>query len=239
MKRPDLNCDLGEHESPAITLALMQCIDSANIACGGHAGDVDSMKGCIDLALDCNVHIGAHPGLADAGGRGDRFPSVQELINLLDEQVGAIHQIATARGASLHHIKLHGSLYHATDQNTELAMAYIDWAARHFPHCRLYARSGGLTAWIAEKMHHPFWNECFLDRSYESDGTLVKRGAPHALITDSTALEQRLHFWIENRALQSCSGEILSLPCETFCLHSDSVHSIEFAQISRKLLDQI
>ena len=234
MNRPDLNCDLGEHESSTTTEELMRWIDSANIACGGHAGDHDSMKRCIDLAQQHNVRIGAHPGLAENGGRGKRFPTAQELIQLLDDQVLPFQELVTAQGATLHHIKLHGTLYHATDQDSELASVYLHWCEKNSPHSLLYLRSNGPTAYQAEILNTPFWHECFLDRAYESDGSLRARHHPDALLPDLCALQQRLELWRDQQALLAHDGALIFLPCQTFCLHSDSALALPFASLAKK-----
>jgi len=233
MKIPDLNCDLGEHESPTTTAELMRWIDSANIACGGHAGDLDSMKLCLDLAIENHVRIGVHPGLAEAGGRGQRFPSSEELVQLLEEQVLPFQELVIAQGATLHHIKLHGTLYHATDQDAELSAAYLHWCTKFLPESLLYVRSGGLTAKMAQERKSLFWNECFLDRAYESDGSLLTRKNSDAILSDPNAIHERLQLWSNQQVLQAHSGKFLPLACETFCLHSDTPLAQKFATLAK------
>lgn len=234
MMIPDLNCDLGEHESAVSRKALMGWIDSANIACGGHAGNRDTMKESISLALEHQVRIGAHPGLADDGGRGKRFPGADELIQLLDAQVLPFVELVTSKGASLHHIKLHGTLYHATDQMPVLAEAYLEWCARHIPQALIYARSGGSTANLASERGITCWRECFLDRAYESDGSLRPRHHRDALLQDLSELQQRLSHWMTHQTLVSHDDTELLLACETFCLHGDGLQSLQFAQCTRE-----
>src|SRR5688500_18309234 len=117
--RFDLNCDLGEGEPRARTEALMRVITSANVACGGHAGDLASMERCVALAKKFKVRLGAHPGTADRAGfgRGELKITPAELELLLLQQVGTLERIARAHGVKLHHIKLHGALYHATERD--------------------------------------------------------------------------------------------------------------------------
>jgi len=238
MNHPELNCDLGEHEAMTTTAELMACIGSANIACGGQAGTLDSMHRCIEIALRCGVKIGAHPGLAAAGGRGNHFPSAAELRQLLDEQVLPFQKIVQSHGATLHHIKLHGTLYHATDQEPELAAAYLEWCATHIPQACLYVRSGAATARHAASTGHPFKNECFLDRAYEADGSLRARHHADAVLHDLSDLKQRLDLWRDQRVLLSHGGERLSLACDTFCLHSDSPQALTFARFAKQFFAQ-
>jgi 5-oxoprolinase (ATP-hydrolysing) subunit A len=238
MKIPDLNCDLGEHESSAIRAALMECIDSANIACGGHAGNRATMEHAIALALDCGVRIGAHPGLAADGGRGGNFPTCDELKQLLDQQVLPFAALVESAKGRLHHIKLHGTLYHATDQVPDLARVYLEWCQRHFPAVRIYARSGGATARMAGNSGISCWRECFLDRAYEADASLRPRHHDNAAFQDRSQLEQRLTHWLSHGEILSHDGIAVSLGCETFCLHSDGPHALEFARYAHNFLQR-
>ena len=112
MRKRIINCDLGEWEAPETTRELMSLIDAANIACGGHAGDEERMKWCVDLAAEFGVLVGAHPGLAEAGGRGEELPKPDGFRDLLEEQCARLEKIANG----LHHVKLHGTLYHAVEK---------------------------------------------------------------------------------------------------------------------------
>ena len=141
----DLNCDLGEGEPIARTRALMRCITSANIACGGHAGDLVSVKACIRLARKFCVNIGAHPGPPGQGsfGRGPLEVSGDELELWLLQQVSVVERLAGAAGTRLHHIKLHGALYHASESSEALARRYLTGARRWWPRAILFVRAGG------------------------------------------------------------------------------------------------
>lgn len=236
MKIPDLNCDLGEHESVATRAALMRVIDSANIACGGHAGNRATMDHAIGLALESGVRIGAHPGLSADGGRGGNVPTCDELKRLLDDQVPPFAALVESAKGRLHHIKLHGTLYHATDQVSALARVYLDWCLHNFPGIRIYARSGGLTARMAEHAGIPCWRECFLDRAYEADGSLRPRQHANAVFQNQSELEQRLNHWMKHGEVLSHDGAVIPLDCETFCIHSDSPRAVEFAECAREIL---
>src|ERR1043165_4558017 len=121
--RMDLNCDLGEGEPRARTRALMRWITSANVACGGHAGTLETMAVCCQLAREKRVRVGAHPGPGsrDDFGRGDLALSPEAFELLLVQQVGALAQVARRLQVRLAHIKLHGALYHAVDADQKLA----------------------------------------------------------------------------------------------------------------------
>lgn len=234
MKPPDLNCDLGEHESKQTRAVLMKWIDSANIACGGHAGNPASMKHCIGLALEHKTRIGAHPGLCAEGGRGSAVPSPAELVDLLEKQVLPFEQLVRREGGHLHHIKLHGTLYHATDQIPELAEVFLDWCVQQLPGVCLYARSNGATMHLAKKKSIPSWHECFLDRSYEADGSLRGRIHANAMIGNLTELQLRLDRWRDCGIIESHDGVKIRLPCQTFCLHSDGPDAVAFATYARR-----
>lgn len=234
MNIPDINCDLGENESGQTRASLMEIIDSANISCGVHAGNASSIHHSIELALANQVRIGAHPGLYGEGGRGKTFPKTGDFINLLDEQVLPFQEMVGKVGGILHHIKLHGTLYHATDQVPELAEVFLNWCNRNLAGVRIYARSGGATSRLARKNQIPCWEECFLDRAYESDGSLRARNFADAMIEDLSSLGDRLEHWRDSGNLVTLDGNNLPLTCQTFCLHSDHPKVVEFAKVTRR-----
>src|SRR5436309_15056078 len=131
----DFNCDLGEGEPVARTRALMRWITSANVACGGHAGDLQTMERCVRLARQFKVRLGAHPGPWSRTdlGRGVVRVTPGELELLLIHQVSALDTVARRKGMTLHHIKLHGALYHATETNETLARRYVATVKRWWP----------------------------------------------------------------------------------------------------------
>ncbi len=141
----DINCDLGEGESAAKTRALLRHATSANIACGGHAGDLASMDRCLRLCTEMKVNPGAHPGHFDREhfGRVELPVSPRELTLLLSQQIGALQLIATSQRVRLRHVKLHGALYHQVDRSPELATAYLDFLTSFCPGLRIIALSGG------------------------------------------------------------------------------------------------
>src|ERR1700720_1779755 len=122
----DLNCDLGESEPQTRTRALMRLVTSANVACGGHAGNLKTMGACVRLAKDHGVRLGAHPGWWGRGdfGRSPISVSADELELLLIKQVGALEKIGDQAHVRLHPVKLHGALYHATEASQALARHY-------------------------------------------------------------------------------------------------------------------
>jgi UPF0271 protein len=234
----DLNCDLGEGEPWERTRALIGVVDSINIACGVHAGSVALMERCIRLAIPRNVKIGAHPGLPGNFGRKAAAIDPEELILLLLQQVGGFEHIAHRAGTALHHVKLHGALYHMTDADPGLAAAYLKSMARWFPGVRVYVRAGGLVAGMARRFRVPASEEGFADRTYRSDGTLVERTHPKALVKDVARVVQRVERYLETGKIPVLDGPEISLQFETLCVHGDSVKAVELAKAVARVLRQ-
>jgi UPF0271 protein len=225
----DLNCDLGEREGFARRRALMRWITSANVACGGHAGNARSMESCVRLAKQFNVRLGAHPGVAADFGRGSVHMTSAELEALLREQVGTLAEIAHSLDVKLHHIKLHGSLYHATDHDKKLAAKYLQTVTRFWPRAKIYARAGGLVARLARTRGVAVWEEVFADRRYQDDGSLVPRDHPNALVTDVSEVCQFLERLRGANEIVSISGKAIRVNAETICVHSDTPNAVRIA----------
>lgn len=237
--RWDLNCDLGEGEPLARTRALMQWITSANVACGGHAGNAATMRACVRLAKQFGVRLGAHPGpwSRDDQGRGPTRLTPDKLELLLLQQVGALQTLARAEGVRLHHIKLHGALYHATEVREALRRRYLRVVADHWPRVIVYARAGGRVARLGRRLGLRIWEEVFADRGYRDDGTLVPRGEPGALETNARAVASRVRSLIEAGMIVSVSGRRLALPGRTLCVHSDTPGAVRLVRRIARLLD--
>jgi 5-oxoprolinase (ATP-hydrolysing) subunit A len=203
----DINCDLGEGEPLELTEALMRHITSANIGS-------ENTQACIALAKRYGVHVGAHP--RHSIGRGEVRVSPAELETLLLEQVKPF--------VGLHHIKLHGALYHATDKDPALARAYATLVQRQWPGVIIYARCGGLVEQVAKSCGVPVWGEAFADRRYKADGTLVPRTEPDALITDVEA------------AVAQSQELIRRLKPQTLCVHSDTPNAPAIAEAIKRMV---
>jgi len=237
----DLNCDLGEGEPSARTQALMRWITSANIACGGHAGDVESMHRCVRWAIRHRVRIGAHPGAAGSSGRGRGQVTLRaaELEPLLIAQLGALGQIARNHNAALHHVKLHGGLYHASESSLVLARAYVRIVRQHWPGLVIYALAHGSVARAARDAGVPCWAEGFADRGYRHDATLVPRGQPGALLKDPRRVVARVRRWIQDGRVDAADGRPLRLPIETLCVHADTPHAVAMVRALNSLLGAV
>lgn len=234
----DINCDLGEGEAPARTRALMRLVDSANVACGGHAGDLDSMARCARLAGELGVHLGAHPGPADDRGFGRTpiHPTAGQLALWVVQQAGALACVAERFGVALHHIKLHGALYHASEADDALARAYVLAVREHFPGVRIYSLPGGRVARVARRLGVEAWQELFADRAYRADGHLVPRTEAGAVLTDRRSVAARLERWLESGRMATAEGGEVKLTGQTLCVHGDTEHAVALARAVRAVV---
>ena len=235
----DLNCDLGEGEPPNRTRALMRWITSANVACGGHAGNLKTMEMCVRFGKQHGVRLGAHPGSWNRNdfGRGHVQIAPAELELLLLHQVSAFDRIARANGMCLHHVKLHGALYHASEEDENLAKVYVGTVQRFWPRAKIYARAGGQVARIARHLNVRVWEEAFADRAYRDDGSLVPRNEPGAVVTSIRAVRERVRQIIARNEVETVSGQPIRLRPQTICIHSDTPHAVEFARTAAKELE--
>ena len=223
MSRPLINCDLGEWEPPALTAALMPHLDLANIACGGHAGSAESIERCLSLCALHDVQPGLHPGSPQNQGRGHIDLSPNEFLELLEEQWTFFKGFCP----SPHHIKLHGSLYHLSETDPRIRASYIRFLEEKSLTCLCLA-DGKVVAALKE-LNHPYLAEAFLDRNYHSDGSLVPRTSPNAILSDETALQTR----ITTRTIRTIDSLTLSPQIDTFCIHSDSPNALEIAKLAK------
>ena len=228
----DINCDLGEGEAPARVRALMRWVSSANVACGGHAGNVHSMDYCVRMARGFGVRLGAHPGYADRAHFGRKHHDLRpaDLELLLVQQVGALEKVAADGNMKLHHIKLHGALYHAVEGDSGLATCYAETVARFWPKAIIYAAPEGRVAQMARFAGVKVWAEAFADRAYMSDGTLVPRNVAGAVLGNTKEIVSRMRGLLTEGALETISGGRLHLQPKTLCVHSDTAEAIRIAR---------
>jgi UPF0271 protein len=234
----DLNCDLGEGEPWTRTRALLRQVTSANVACGGHAGDALTMERVVVEAKALGVRLGAHPGVAGAFGRGEVTLSPGELQTLVLQQVGALDLLARRQGSRLHHIKLHGALYHAVENDNALGRAYVETVARWFPQVTIYSRAGGLVLTLAHKAGITAWAEGFIDRAYRADGQLVPRNQDGALLTRTQDISKRLREWRQTGGWKSLDGTWVAVPAQTLCLHGDTPGAVALARAIHRAMER-
>jgi len=214
----------------------MRRVTSANVDCGGHGGDLKTMEACVRLARQHRVRLGAHPGPWSRSdfGRGPVRRAPDEFELLLLHQVGALERVAQANGVRLHHIKLHGALYHASEENEALAKRYVAAVRRFWPQAKIYARARGRVARVARRAGLGVWEEAFADRAYRDDGTLVPRTEPSAVLTEAGLVVERVRRLLDEGEVIAASGKHIVLRPQTLCIHSDTPHAAQLAQAVRK-----
>lgn len=236
-RRIDLNADLGEgseHEA-----AIMPFVTSANIACGGHAGDVESMRESLQLAARHGVAAGAHPGFPDREGFGRRelhFPPA-EVTAFVREQIEALKAVAAQQGIRLAHVKPHGMLYNMAVKDPALAAA-IARAAADSGVPLYYGLAGQHSVMLHEARLAGLKpvGEGFADRGYAPDGSLWPRGQVRALLEQEAAVAQALALATRGQTV-AVSGEVVSVPAQTLCLHGDGAEAATLARALRVALE--
>lgn len=222
----DLNCDMGELEDTTLEARLMEHVTSANIACGGHAGDEAVMERTIRLALERGVNIGAHPGYPDRAnfGRIEIAMSEDEIEDTVAWQIGRLEAVAGRLGANIVHVKPHGALYNVAVRNLAVARA-IGAAVRQWnPRALLFGLAGSPMLDVWRGMGLRVAAEGFADRQYEADGTLRSRKFPDALILDpAEAAAQAVRL--------TRDGGV-----ETICVHGDTPGAANILQACRRAL---
>jgi UPF0271 protein len=231
----DINCDLGEGCTPADgdnDALLMPYLSSCNIACGGHAGDLETIDYAIKNALDHQLKIGAHPGYPDQDnfGRNSLGLSANEIVESLRQQLYLFLGVVSKNSATLNHIKLHGALYNDVEINIELADVIADYFIEAFPEIKLYGLAQGQFQQVCEYRNLDFIPEGFMDRRYLPDGKLTPRTEPHAVITQDEICIQQAIALAKNESIESSTGVLISPRIETICLHGDNDNALTIAR---------
>lgn len=233
----DLNADLGEGD--ASDAELMHWISSCNIACGGHAGDSDSIAATITLALAHRVAVGAHPSYPDREGFGRRSGYLQgdDLYTSLYRQCETLADIAAALGASVTHLKPHGALYNDAARDKSLANIVARVAFEIPGACSLVGLPGSELQLAAHRHGIGFIGEGFVDRAYDDTGALVSRSLPGAVYDDiDKMVAQALALAVDRKVITVDGGQHLS-PVDTLCIHGDTSNAGAAAKAIRSALE--
>ncbi|MCG8328793.1 MAG: 5-oxoprolinase subunit PxpA [Chitinophagales bacterium] len=230
IKTIDINCDLGE--GVGNEAHLMPFISSCNIACGGHAGDEDSMKEVIGLAIKYNVKIGAHPSFPDREHFGRKFMDISsnDLLESLEKQILALKKLADALEVPVHHIKFHGALYNSSAKDAALARTCLFAIKNTLPNTFLYAPFGSAIAKEALLHNIKVKYEAFADRRYHNDLSLVSRKEKNAVIHDKKEVLQHLESMILNGQVKTVESDAVKIQAATFCVHGDTQNAVELIQ---------
>ncbi len=223
----DINCDVGEGLQNEAQ--LFPFISSCNLACGGHAGDAETINEVIRLAIKHQIKIGAHPSYPDREhfGRKSMTLPAEELKESIGAQVDLLDTLLRAHKSSMHHIKAHGALYNDLAKNKELAKTYLESIIRYKDRISLYVAYGSVIAKEALKMGFKITYEAFGDRNYNSDLSLVSRSQTNALITDPKLVLKHLLLMIKKGKVQVPQGDLVPIVANTFCIHGDTVSAYE------------
>ena len=231
----NINCDLGEkskHHSNKYDPDLLEIVNSANVACGFHAGDDESMNQVIKISKKNSVSIGAHPSFNDPDNFGRKRISLSpiEIRRLIIDQYEILQKIANVHGESVTHIKPHGALNNMACEDIELANILAK-AINEISKDLIYlVPTGSKMEEAAKKLNMKIACEIFADRNYEDDGNLVSRKKHHALITDPEKAKKHVLNMVKNQSLNCHSGK--QIPCEidSVCIHGDNISSLATAK---------
>lgn len=221
----DLNADMGE--GAGADEALMDVVTSANVACGAHAGDEQTMRRTVRAAKAAGVVVGAHPGFPDREhfGRRELTMAPAEIEETVRTQIAALAAVARDEGVALAHVKAHGALYNMAARDIDMAAAIARAIAAVDPALVMVGLPGSALQRAAQAAGLRFAAEGFADRAYEPDGSLVARAKPGALITDPDhAAAGALRLAREGRV-------------RTICIHSDTPGAVDIARAVRRALD--
>jgi len=242
MKRVDLNCDMGELPemlADGSQEALMEFVTSANVACGGHAGDEEMMRATIEQALRLGVAVGAHPGYEDREtfGRVALNWSAEKIRDSVYRQVLALGKIAEKCGAAVVHVKPHGALYNQAAQDAGIARSIAEGVARWRKDVVLVGLAGSVMLREFRAAGFRVAAEAFADRRYEKDGNLRARKFRDALLdVPEKAAEQAVRI-AEGRGVLTREGTAVEVEAQTICIHGDTPGAERIAEAVRKALE--
>ncbi len=230
----DINCDLGESEAPCdwrLDERLMPLIDRCNIACGGHAGNHDSMKHMMIHAMKHNVLLGPHPGYPDKTnfGRQSLDISPDDLDIAIRQQLIDFLEIAHSLGASVSHVKFHGALYNDMERRPELAHQMSELVQELLPNVPILGLSEGQVAQQCELIRHPFLNEAFMDRRYLPNGKLTPRTEEGSVLSDITAVVLQAECIVNGKPVICNDQSLKVIAADSLCLHGDGKNSLAIA----------
>jgi UPF0271 protein len=218
----DLNADVGE--GCGQDAALMPLISSANVACGLHAGDADTIRDAVRLAIEHGVAIGAHPSFPDRDhfGRRDMQLDPSDLHECIVGQVRMLAEVAAGVGARLRHVKPHGALYNMAARDEELAHAVVAAIRSVDSSLMIFGLAGSALVKATRRMGMRSVDEAFADRACHADGSLVPRDQPGSVLHDESAVASRAVEMVREGFVVAIDGSRVSLDAGTICIHGDT-----------------
>lgn len=239
--RIDLNSDLGEGFGPwhlGDDARMLRIVTSANIACGGHAGDPETMFQTLTLACENGVTVGAHPGYNDLIGFGRRVipMSASQVARICAAQIGGLQAVAAMVGVPVSYVKPHGALANLAAQDRDVADAIVAAVQKIDPCMAVLAISGTQLEQAARAAGAPVYSEIFADRGYLPSGQLVPRNQPGAKIHDAGEAAARLVSFLETGLMPAVGGDPVKLVAQSICVHGDSPGALAMARETRDRL---
>lgn len=241
MFQVDLNSDLGESFGAyriGCDEMVLEEVTSANVACGFHAGDPVVLNRTLAMARSKGVAVGAHPGYPDLMGFGRRNMqlSPEEAYAYVLYQLGAFAAFAKRHGMAVQHLKAHGALYNAAGKDMALALAICRAVKDFDPQIILLGLSGSKLIEAAQELGLRAASEIFADRAYESDGSLVDRKKPGAMIEDEAEAIRRVVRMVKEGKVRSITGEDVIVRADSICVHGDGPKALAFTSRIRDRL---
>ena len=235
----NINCDLGEssklHSTENDPL-LLEIVNSANIACGYHAGDRPTMEKTIEISKKNNVSIGAHPSFNDREnfGRKRLNLSSNEIQKLVIDQINILSNIANDKGIKVTHVKPHGALNNMACENYDLPKTISEAIIEVNKELIFLVPTGSQLESAGKKLNMKIAAEIFADRNYEDDGNLVSRSKKNAMITDPEIAKNHVIKMVQNQALNCYSGKQISCDIDSVCVHGDGKSAVNTAKLIRE-----
>jgi len=231
----NINCDLGEsskfHSTENDPL-LLKTVNSANIACGYHAGDKQTMEKTVKISKENNVSIGAHPSFNDPENFGRKRLNLpaNEITKLIIDQINILSDVANESGMKVTHVKPHGALNNMACEDYDLAKVISESIIQVNKELIFLVPTGSQMEKAGKKLGMKIATEIFADRNYEDDGNLVSRSKDNAMITDPETAKKHVIKMVENQALNCYSGK--QIPCEidSVCVHGDGKSAVKTAK---------
>ena len=235
----NINCDLGESSKFCSTEndpLLLKIVNSANIACGYHAGDKPTMEKTVKISKENSVSIGAHPSFNDPEnfGRKRLNLSSSEISKLIVDQINILSNIANTSGIKVTHVKPHGALNNMACEDYELAKIISDSIIQINKDLIFLVPTGSQMEKAGKKLGMKIAAEIFADRNYEDNGNLVSRSKSNAMITDPEIAKKHVIKMVENQALNCYSGKQISCEIDSVCIHGDGQSAVKTAKQIRE-----
>ncbi len=223
----DINCDVGEGVGNEAD--LFPFISSCNIACGGHAGSLQTMMQVAQLAAKHGIKVGAHPSYPDKANFGREVMDIskEELEQSIQTQLATFDEVLKQQQISLHHIKAHGALYNQTAKDEKLAKVYLKAIKSYRNKALLYVPFKSVVAQLALEMEFKIAHEAFADRNYNADLSLVSRIEQNALIQNPEQVLQHILPMIKQGRVKAMNNEFVEISAQTLCVHGDTAAALE------------